>query len=144
MIDFKESQPINGTYGDVWIDSDYMAEVISVEAKITFEKTEVNKARRLTKGYKVIGIEGKGTLKMYKVSSSMIKRLSEDMKQGIQTPCTIITNLNDPASLGCERIRLNNCTFDELTLANWERRKVGEESIPFTFTDWELLDLIED
>jgi hypothetical protein len=29
-----------------------------------------------------------------------------------------------------------------MTLADWELKKNGEESIPFTFRDWEPLDVI--
>ena len=38
---------------------------------------------------------------------------------------------------------MTGCTFDELTLADWEAKKLGEESVPFTFTGWELLDTIK-
>ena len=84
----------------------------------------------------------KGTLKLNKVTSYFINLLSENIKAGKTTTCTIISKLADPDSNGVERIKLAGVTFDELTLANWEAKKLGEESIPFTFTDWKLLDTI--
>lgn len=81
-------------------------------------------------------------MKLNKVSSYFIKKLSDNTKAGKTTTCTIISKLNDPDSFGAERIQLNGCTFDELTLANWEAKKLGEESIAFSFTSWEVLDTI--
>ena len=133
---------INGTFGELWINGEYMAETIALEAKVSLEKTEVNQCGTLAKGYKITGIEGKGTVKLNKVSSYFITLLSENIKAGKTTSVTIISKLADPDSLGTERIQLNNCIFDELTLANWEAKKLGEESVAFTFSDWDVLEEI--
>ncbi len=140
---YAPEKVINGTWGEVWIDEDYMAESIGLEAKITLEKTEVNQTRTLTKGYKITGIDCKGTIKLNKVTSYFIKRISENLKNGKTTVCSIISKLEDPDSDGEERILLTGCTFDELTLINWESKKLLEESIPFTFTGWEILGTID-
>ena len=142
MKSYTPEKVINGTFGEVWVDDDYMAEVTALEAKVSLDKTEVNQVGTLAKGYKITGIDGKGTLKLNKVSSYFIKKLSDNTKAGKTTTCTIISKLNDPDSFGAERIQLNGCTFDELTLANWEAKKLGEESIVFSFTSWEVLDTI--
>ena len=68
--------------------------------------------------------------------------MSNNLKKGKTTECTIITNLADPDALGSERIKLIGCQLNEIALAAWEAKKLGEESIPFTFSDWELLDVI--
>lgn len=142
MKSYTPEKVINGTFGEVRVDDDYMAEVTALEAKVSLDKTEVNQVGTLAKGYKITGIDGKGTLKLNKVSSYFIKKLSDNTKAGKTTTCTIISKLNDPDSFGAERIQLNGCTFDELTLANWEAKKLGEESIAFSFTSWEVLDTI--
>ena len=133
---------MNGTIGEVWLDDYYLAEVLSLEAKASLEKTEVNQARTLVKGYKVTGIDCKGTLKLNKVTSYFLTKLSESIKKGKVVKCTIISKLADPDSDGIERVKLTGCVFDEITLANWEVKKLGEESIPFTFTGWEVLDYV--
>lgn len=142
MKSYTPERVINGTFGEVWVDDDYMAEVTALEAKVSLEKTEVNQVGTLAKGYKVTGIDGKGTLKMNKVTSYFIQKLSANTKAGKTTTCTIISKLADPDALGAERIQLNGCTFDELTLVNWEAKKLGEESIAFSFTGWDVLDTI--
>lgn len=119
-----------------------MAETTGLEAKYKLTKSDVTQTNTLSKGQKITQIEGTGTLKMNKVSSYMIKLLLEDVKKGIMPDITIITALKDPASLGTERVKLTGVSFDEITLANWEANKLGEESYPFTFQDAEPIDLI--
>lgn len=143
MDGYRPEQVVNGSHGEVWINGDYLAEAVGIEAKITLDKAEVNMCKRLSKGYKVTGYEGKGTLKLNKVTSRFIKLMSENMKKGKQTVCTLISNVEDPDALGAERIALNDVTFDELTVIDWEAKKNGEESMPFTFSDWEVLESID-
>ena len=140
---YSPEKTINGTFGSLWIDDYFMSEVTGLEAKVTLEKTEVNQTGTLAKGYKITGTDCKGTIKLNKVTSYFIQKLSDNLKAGKTTTCTIISLLDDPDSSGQERIKLTGCTFDELTLANWEAKKLGEESIPFSFTGWEILDAIK-
>ena len=93
---------INGTFGELWIDDYYMAEVTGLEAKVSLEKTEVNQTGSLAKGYKVTGIDCKGTVKMNKVTSFFINLLSENIKAGKTTTCTIISKLEDPDAYGAD------------------------------------------
>ena len=142
MKSYSPERVINGTFGEVWCNSTYLAEATALQAKVSLEKSEVNQTGTLAKGYKITGIDGKGTLKMNKVSSYFISLISANLKQGKTTSVTIISNLADPDAFGTERIQLNNCTFDELTLVDWEAKKLTEESVAFTFSDWEVLDSI--
>lgn len=140
---YNAQKTISGTFGEVWIDGDYIAEVTGLEAKVTLSKEEVKMCGVMGKKYKVTGFEGKGTLKMNKISSRMILKLAEAIKQGKSVVCTILSKLADPDSTGAERIAIKDAAFDELTLANWEAKKILEESIPFTFSDYEIYDTIE-
>lgn len=142
MNAYEARNVINGTYGEVWCDSQYLAETTGLEAKMSLDKTEVNMIKRLSKGYKVTGIAGKGTLKMNKVSSYFILKLGDAIKAGKTPMSEIITSLKDPDAFGAEKIKLTGVVFDELTLANWEVKKNGEESIPFTFESFEVLEAI--
>lgn len=142
MDGYKSNQVISGTWGEVWCDSDYIAEITGMEAKVSFKTETVSQCRQMGDGTKIMGFEGKGSLKLNKVTSRFINLVSPNVKKGIQNSCTIISKLDDPDSLGCERIKLIDCVFTELTLADWENKKLGEESISFTFRDWEVLDSI--
>lgn len=90
------------------------------------------------------GIEGSGTIKLNHVSSYFISKILDDIKKGKSTPCTIISNLDDPSVEGNERVKMTGCTFDEIKIADWEAGKLGEESIPFTFADADVIDAIPD
>lgn len=143
MNNYTPERVINGTFGEVWVDNDYMAEVTGLEAKIKLDTSDVNMTRTLKKGTKVTGISGSGTLKLNKVSSYFIRKIAENLKAGKATRATIITKLDDPEAFGTERIALNDCVFTELTLADWEAGKLGEESTPFNFSDFDILEAIE-
>ena len=142
MQAYKPEQVINGTWGEVWIDGEYMAEVISFKAEVDIQYADINMTRRLAKAKKMTGYEGKGEVKLNKVTSEMSKKISDNLKQGKQTVCTIISKLDDPNAIGAERIVVKDATFEKLTLADWEAKKNGEEALTFSFTDWDFLDLI--
>ena len=144
MNEIRPEQVINGSYGEAWLDGDYLAEIKGLEAKIAIEYEDIDRPRKLGKGKKMIGYEGTGSLKLHKVTSRFIKLLSDNLKQGKQTSFTVISKLDDPDALGAERIMLKNVTLEELTLANWEAKTTGEEEIPFSFDDWEPMDLIDE
>lgn len=133
---------INGTFGYVWLNDQYMAETTALEAKLKLTKTDVPQCGTLGKGQKITQIERTGTLKMNKVSSYMIKLLLDSVKKGVMPDITIISALKDPAALGHERVKITGVSFDEITLADWEANKLGEESYPFTFANEEMLDEI--
>ena len=141
-MSYDVEKTINGTFGEVWIDDYCLQEVTALQAKMTIEKTEVNQTGTLAKGYKITGTDGKGTIKLNKVTSYFINLIGDNIKAGKSTVCTIISKLADPDSDGQERVKLTGVTFDELTLADWEAKKMTEESHPFTFKSFEVLDSI--
>nr|DAJ90864.1 MAG TPA: tail tube protein [Caudoviricetes sp.] len=140
MNGYTSDQVFNGTYGEVWFDGDYMAETESLKAEVDLSYESVSRVRNLTDGKKLIGIEGKGEAKLKKVSSYVTKKMSGKLKKGKSPSFTIISKIADPDAIGAERVALYGCKFDKMILADWERKKVGEESYSFTFEDWELLD----
>lgn len=143
MKSYDASRTINGTFGELSIDDYDLAEVTGLEAKVSFDKQEVTQAGKMGKGYKITGYDGKGTVKFNHVTSYFQTKLSDQIKAGKTPTCTIISKLADPDSFGCERVKLTGVVFDEMTLANWEAKKIDEESVGFTFSDWEMLDVIK-
>lgn len=144
MNSYNPSNVINGTYGEVWVDGDYMAQTTGLEAKASVKKTDVNMVGRLSPGKKVTGIENKGTLKMNHVTSELKQKIASFLKEGKTPTFTIISKLADPDAVGAqaERIKLTGVTFDEVTLVDFENGKLGEESYAFEFEDFEFLDAI--
>lgn len=134
---------INGTFGEVWLDGDKVSECYGLEAKVEIDKEEISICGKLGTDTKMMGYKGTGSLKLHKVNSRMMIKLSDQVKAGVNPRLQILSALKDPAAYGAERVLIKDAAFDDLTLANWEAKTKGEIESPFTFTDWELLDLIQ-
>ncbi|KNF07170.1 protein of unknown function DUF2001 [Gottschalkia purinilytica] len=134
---------VSGTFGSVWMDGEYAEECFGLEARIEINKEEVPICGRIMQGHKMMGASGTGTIRFHKVNSRMAKKLSDALKTGYNPEIEILSELNDPASYGAERVLIKGITFDDLTLANWEANARGEIECPFTFMDWEYLDTVD-
>jgi hypothetical protein len=140
---YAPERVMNGTFAEMWINDTYLGEGTELEAKISLEKKEVKQAGTLAKGYKIVGTDGKGKLKVNKISSFFIDLIAANIKAGKVTTCTIISNIHDPDLGGkSERVKLDGVTFDELTLINWKVKDLIEEEYSFTFTDFTVLDKV--
>lgn len=133
---------MNGTFGEVWLDGDKVAECFGLEARVEFEKEEVSLCGQLGVDTKLMGYKGTGSLKMHKMNSRMMLKLSDKIKNGENPRLQILSALKDPAALGAERVMIKDACFDDLMLASWEAKNKGEIESPFTFTDWDLLDTV--
>ncbi len=140
MKGFDSEQVMAGTWGEVWIDDTYMAEVTKFRAEVNASYEDVKRARHLMVGKKLVSLEGEGEVTLHKVTSFLMKKISDSLKEGKSPSFKIIGKLNDPNAAGGERIALYNCKFEKTTLADWENGSIGEESYSFTFEDWEVLD----
>ncbi len=133
---------ISGTYGEVWVDGEKIAECTACQAKVAKNKQTVNLCGQFMDDTKVTSGSGTGSLTLYKVDSGFIQRQRE-LQDGVDVRCTIISKLRDPDSYGAERVALYNVSFDDLTLADWQAATMGTVTAPFTFSRYELLDTIE-
>lgn len=133
---------ISGTWGEVWLDEDYVSECYGLTAKMAFNKEDVGICRQMAIDSKVVSTKGTGSIKLHKISSRMANKIGEEIRNGKDIRFTIISKLADPDANGTERVRLSNVSFDELSLADWEVGSLGRTDTPFTFTDYKLLDSI--
>mgnify|MGYP000691853177 CR=1 FL=1 len=120
-----------------------MAETTALQAKMKLDTTEVKRTGTLEKGYKVTGISGSGTLKLNKVTSYFIKKISENLKKRKSNKSNDHHKPGRSRSIWSRKNSLDNCVFTELTLADWEAGKLLEESIPFNFSSFEVLNTID-
>lgn len=140
MENVEASKVMYGTFTDLWLDGYKIGEATECKATLAADKLEVKLARHMGKCYKVVGYTGKGSLKMHKVSSYMIKKLAPSIKQGKQVLVELVSKVADPDAIGTERVALHNVLFDSVDLINWGVGKLGEEDYNFTFEDYDLLD----
>jgi len=134
---------INGTYGEVWLDGDFVSEAYGLDAKIEINKEEIKVVGKLGTDTKIMGYKGTGSVKLHKVNSRMALKLADQVKEGKNPRLQILSVLNDPAAYGAERIMIKDASFDDITLAGWEAAQKGSIDAPFTFTDWKLVDTIK-
>lgn len=133
---------MNGTHGELWLDGEWVAEIKAFQAKVAATKEDVPRCGSMMTDKKVTSLAGTGSLTMHKVYSRMGQKLSEALKSGRDVRCTIVGSLNDPDAYGAERVALYNCSFDDLTLADWQAATLGSTTAPFTFSNFEYLDMV--
>ncbi len=134
---------INGTFGEVWLDGDYVSECYGLQAKASFNKEKINMCGRMATDNKITSISYMGSLKLHKVNSRMAAAIGSLVKNGRDPRFTIISKLDDPDAYGAERVAIRDVSFDDLTLSDWEVAVNGKMEAPFTFTDYDFLDRIE-
>ena len=133
---------INGTFGELWLDGEKIAECTACQLKVSKNKETINLCGQFMTDTKATSASGTGSLTMHKVDSGFIQR-NQGLQDGEDPRPTVITKLRDPDAWGAERIALYNVSFDDLTLADWQAATVGSITAPFTFNGYELLDAIE-
>ena len=133
---------MSGTWGEVWLDNEYVAEVYSFSAKISYSKQQIARCGQMANDQKVTGYSGSGSIGMHKINSRMIQLMGDKIRDGKDVRFTIIAKLDDPDAYGAERVRVSNVSFDDLTLAGWQADTPGKVEAPFTFTDYDYLDSV--
>ena len=140
---YSPEKVMNGSFASMWVNSTFLGEGTELEAKISLEKKEVKQAGTLAKGYKIVGTDGKGKLKVNKISSYFINLIADNIKNGKTTVVQIKSTIEDPDLGGAkETVLLKGVQFDELTLVNWKVKELIEEEYSFTFSDFDILDKV--
>lgn len=136
---------VNGSYGELWENGAHQQNVNAVTAEVAIEKADVKISGSRWVHKKVIGLSGTGTITGFKITSAMIKRHEwAQGARGVPAKTELITKLDDPEAYGAERVRLKNVSFDKVILASFKPGEMITEEVPFTFTEFELLDPIEE
>lgn len=79
---FRPEQVINGTWGEVWFDGEYLAQITACKAEVAFKKTAITQVQSLVDGQKITGLEPKGELKLHHINSFVMKKVSDAVKKG--------------------------------------------------------------
>lgn len=140
---YRTQEAMNGTWGELWFDGDYLAQVVACKTEVNFKKAAIQRVQNLVAGQKITELELKGEVKLQHINSYVMNKVSDAVKAGRTPTHTIISNLEDPDAAGAERIAYYGCVLDKIILADWEAGKLCEESYGFTFEDWELMQTIK-
>ena len=140
-MNIAANKVISGTWGKVLVDGLEIAESSALQAKVSFNKEEVQMARQMAVDQKITGYKGTGSITLKKVFTRFAD-FAEAVKLGKDVRASILSELDDPDAYGAERISISNVSFDDLTLADWTVGRTQEITVPFTFTDWEFLEKV--
>ena len=82
----------SGTWGQLWLDGDQVAEAYGCQIKVNKTKEDVARCRTLINGKKMTAVAITGTVRIYNATSRLIQLEGEALKQGIDLRHTIISN----------------------------------------------------
>lgn len=142
MGNLKGRNVLNGTFVEIWLDDELVAEATALQAKVEFQTEDIKFAGDLFQHRKVVGYKGSGSLSMHKVSTRFQKAVADTMKTGIEKYYTLIYKLDDPSVDGQERVALKDVAFDDLTIVDLEVGSAMKLEVPFTFGSMDYLDTI--
>lgn len=132
---------LHGAGGAVWVDGEELAQVMSVELKVTGQFEEVSVCGNFHTYQQYVGYTVEGTLKLQKINSTQAAKIMSAYESGEMDDATIITKLENKKMGGAERVSVTGVVFTELG-QNFEAKKLVEESIPFKAVKYEYLDRI--
>ena len=135
---------MNGSKGMLYLDGEYVAGVVAFNAKVAWNKETVYLDGTIMEDQKTISGKGTGSMELEKISSFMLQKVGEKVRNGEDVRFTMRSELNDPDAYGAERVEIQNVSFDEVEIANWGKGKKVTSTYPYTFSNWKLIDVVED
>ena len=142
MKEFLAKNVSSGKYGQVWLDGEMLAEIMSAKAEIGYKQEQISMVGKIADGTKIVGVEPKGEMKIRHVNSFVAKKELEMVKAGHTPTHTVRIKIDDPDAFGAEEIVCYNCVLDKMILADFEDGKTTERSYAFNFDDWDLVETI--
>ncbi|WP_298833950.1 phage tail tube protein [uncultured Planococcus sp.] len=138
MLDSKTI--VNGTFCKVYHDGQWLFNVTSAEVSVAISKEEVARAGTRWLGDKVTTLKGEGSFSGYRVNNDLLSLVGQ-VQRGEGTWAPFVTELvmevNDPESPQAKTfITLQNVSFDNIALLNFEVGSLVEEEWNFTFSGY--------
>lgn len=131
-----------GTNGYLWINNNLLANLKSIELKVTGNFEEVNTCGNWGTESVYTGFSGEGSITCLKVDSTVLKLVSDAYKNGNMPEIKIISKLTDKSTGKSERASVTGVVITEFFLAKFESKTICEEEIPIKFSDYEVLETI--
>lgn len=131
-IGFTFNNPLSGSFAQVLVGGELLAECDGITAKVTDTRTDVQIG--IDVGSKKVGQKGEGTISIKHVYTDKIKLMGDKLK-GRDKTYTIIAYIQDPDAIGGqeERWALYDCIFTDTTLFEWKNGEVAKKEMPFIF-----------
>ena len=131
---------LSGSEGTVWINSELVGELTSIELKVTGKWEEVIVVGNYSTFQKYVGYSIDGTLKFAKITGRGITLMSNAYMTGVFPPIKIITCLSDVNTGGSERTSVDGVVITEFYLAQFDAKKMVEESLPIKASSYTIIE----
>lgn len=136
MANIRGNRVVSGSMGQLWFNGNLLAEVKSVESKATINRDTVQMAGSYDEDSKTTSVACEGSFVVHKVFSreaEFVKGFQDSEDARFQ----LFVTLDDKDAYGRESVQLDNCWFNELTIAQFEAGSILEREFPFghTFSD---------
>ena len=140
MAGFYANRVLSGSFAEIWIDGNRIAEASGIQMTVKLQRSDVQIGMDVDS--KITGWKGEGQLRLRQVFSRFFD-IVEGAGEGRDIRVTITTALKDPDSMNGEegRYSVDNVALDSLPLVNYATGKVNEQVVPFRFLPSELKQL---
>lgn len=135
---------LNGSFGELYTDDgEFVSECQRIEFSIRSNRRDIMRAGTRQMAYKLMTIQGDGTIGLLKVTSRFLQIVSEPMRNDrqIQRILSLRVKIDDPEALGVEEYRLTKVKLWEVN-GGFNVNDVIEEAVPFTFENIEPISWI--
>ena len=143
MRTFNHNKVFRGSFGKLYVDGERLSNVKSFEAKVSIDYEDVIVNGYLGTKKRPIGYSISGTMTLHKFDSFILNKYKDALRTGDFPDITMDAIMDDPTAYGRESIRLNDVTFDEITLSKFENKTMTEEEVPFAAGEFDVGDTIE-
>lgn len=138
----KSTSVINGSFGKVYVDGQWLMHVYGIEASGEVNYEEVKRSGTRSVGHKAGSVSYSGTIQSYHVSNEFtnkIRQISDDSMGAYFTE--LIVALEDPENpqLGREKIRLKGVQFTNIPVISFEHGSMVEQELQFVFEGFEII-----
>ncbi len=132
MAVIQANRVLSGSFAELWIDGNRVAEAENIQLAIQFQRTDVQIGMDIDS--KITGFRGEGQLRLRQVFSRFFD-IVEQAKAGRDLRITITTALKDPDSFGGqeERYSVADVALTDLPLVNYTTGKINQQVIRFRF-----------
>ncbi len=140
---FDDNKFLKGTSGEVFLNNTFLAEINKVNIKMTGQFEDFAPVGDYCTHHVYVGYDGSGTLEGAKINTGADAELIAAYQKGTTPEFKIYSNLTDPNTGKTEKYMITGVQFTEITLADWESKKLVTRSMPFTFTEVAILSTID-
>lgn len=140
---FDDNKFLKGTSGEVFLNNTFLAEINKVNIKMAGQFEDFAPVGDYCTHHVYVGYDGSGTLEGARINTGADAELIAAYQIGTTPEFKIYSNLTDPNTGKTEKYMITGVQFTEITLADWEAKKLVTRSMPFTFTEVTILSTID-